>query len=154
MVIVVIVAIMVIIIIWRDEHQRTIDWYFDVHHGIRVWLWVLTHRKIRLDDVTDKMMTTWWQDDPRFQPAHRTWFFSWHVEIALSCYLAFLKSSTPASVGRPCWVGSLLPFRLRLPAFLRNLHWIRLIVVAIKRYSYLHSSINQSHERQEFWTTK
>ena len=54
--------------------------------------------------------------------------------------LSFLKSSTPASVGRPCWVGSLLPFRLRLPAFLRNLHWIRLIVVAIERYSHLDQS--------------
>ena len=62
------------------------------------------------------------------------------VSTMIRSYFSFLKSSTPASVGRPCWVGSLLPFRLRLPAFLRNLHWIRLIVVAIERYSHLDES--------------
>ena len=62
------------------------------------------------------------------------------VSTMIRSYFSFLKSSTPASVGRPCWVGSLLPFRLRLPAFLRNLHWIRLIVVAIERYSHLDQS--------------
>lgn len=116
------------------SHQKELLPAWGVHH----WTAGLKLRPVKYHEISCEMTCfCWFQERSLFLPRC---LCRPDVSTMIRSYFSFLKSSTPASVGRPCWVGSLLPFRLRLPAFLRNLHWIRLIVVAIERYSHLDQS--------------
>lgn len=87
------------------SHQKELLPAWGVHH----WTAGLKLRPVKYHEISCEMTCfCWFQERSLFLPRC---LCRPDVSTMIRSYFSFLKSSTPASVGRPCWVGSLLPFR-------------------------------------------